>query len=79
MWGIENMKKERILYYTELSKIINENINLMRFCNRKKNGHIKYYCYKASNDLIDIYFDKGRISCDAYEYFRRRVCIGYWL
>ena len=31
---IENMKMERIFYYTELSKIINETINLMRFCNR---------------------------------------------
>ena len=28
------MKMERIFYYTELSKIINETINLMRFCNR---------------------------------------------
>ena len=78
MWDIENMKMERILYYIELSNIINENINLMRFCNRKNNGHVKYY-YMASNDLIDNYFDNGRISCDAYEYFRKRACIGYWL
>ena len=50
----------------------------MQFCNRKNNGHVKYYYYKASNDLIDNYFDNGRISCDAYDYFRRRVSIGYW-
>ena len=73
------MKKKRILYYTELSKLINENINLMQFCNRKNYGHIKYYCFIASNELIDIYFNKGRISCDAYEYFKRRVYNGYWL
>ena len=76
---IENMKMERILYYIELSNIINENINLMRFCNRKYKGNIKYYYYIASNELVDNYFDNGRISCDAYEYFRRRICIGYWL
>ena len=79
-WGnIENMKMERIFYYTELSKIINETINLMRFCNRTYNSDVKYYYYNAISKLIDNYFDNGRISCDAYKYFRRRVCIGYWL
>ena len=73
------MKMKKILYYIELSNIINENINLMRFCNSKNNGHAKYCYFIASNDLIDNYFDKGRISCDAYEYFRRRICIGYWI
>ena len=73
------MKMERIFYYTELSKIINETNNLIRFCNRTNNGNVKYYYYSAINKLIENYFDKGRISCDAYEYFRKRVCIGYWL
>lgn len=69
----------RIGYYKELSKIINENINLMRFCNRKNNDTVKDYYFNAIIKLIDNYFDNGRISCDAYEYFRRRVCNGYWL
>ena len=73
------MRFKRIVYYKELSKIINENINLMRFCNRKNNDTIKDYYYYASNRLIDYYFDNGHISCDAFEYFRRRVCNGYWL
>ena len=38
----------------------------------------RIFYYIASNDLIDNYFDNGRISCDAYDYFRKRVCIGYW-
>mgnify|MGYP000384442791 CR=1 FL=1 len=73
------MRVKRIVYYKELSKIINENINLMRFCNRKNNGILKYYYYMASNKLINNYFDNGRISCDAYEYFLRRVYNCYWL
>lgn len=69
---------KRIVYYKELSKIINENINLMRFCNRKNNDAVELY-FNASNKLIDNYFDNGHISCDAYLYFRRRVFNGYWL
>ena len=72
------MKLKKILYYKELSKIINNIINSMRFCNSKNNDIIKRYYYYAGNEIIEYYFDHGRISCDAYEYFRKRVNIGYW-
>lgn len=28
---------------------------------------------------VENYFDHGRISCDAYVYFKRRIDCGYWL
>lgn len=59
------MKVKRMLYYKELSKIINKNINVMQFCNRKHNGTIKYYFYRESDELIENLFDHGCISCDA--------------
>lgn len=73
------MKVKRMLYYKELSKIINKSINVMQFCNRKHNGTIKYYCYRESDELIENLFDHGCISCDAYEYFKRRIYFGYRL
>lgn len=72
------MRVKRIVYYKELSKIINEYINLMRFCNRKNNDAVEYHFY-ASIKLIDNYFYNGHLSYDAYLYFRRRVLNGYWL
>lgn len=73
------MKVERMLYYKELSEIINKAINCMQFCNRKNNGTVRYYYYRASKELIENYFNHGRISCDAYVYFKRRIDCGYWL
>ena len=70
------MNMKRIDYYKELSRIIN-NINYMRYYRIKNNRTARRY-YGVSHDIIAIYFDSGKISTDAFDYFLRRIYKSYF-
>lgn len=72
------MYMKRIDYYKELSRIINNNINYMRYYRIKNKRTAMRYYYKVSNDIIVSYFDSGKLSTDTFEYFLRRIYKSYF-
>ena len=72
------MYMKRIDYYKELSRIINNNINYMQYYRIKNNRTASRYYYGISHDIIVIYFDSGKLSTDAFEYFIRRIYKSYF-
>ena len=69
---------KRIDYYKELSRIINNNINYMRYYRIKNNRNAMRYYYGVSHDIIASYFDSGKLSTDTFEYFLRRIYKSYF-
>ena len=69
---------KRIGYYYELSKIINDNINYMRYYRIKNNRTARRYYYGVSHDILVSYFDSGKLSTDTFEYFLRRIYKSYF-
>ena len=69
---------KRIGYYKELSKIINDNINYMKYYRIKNDRTARRYYYGESHKLIVSYFDSGKISTDTFEYFLRRIYKSYF-
>ena len=72
------MRVKKIGYYKELSKIINNNINYMRYYRIKNNRTARRYYYGESHRIIVSYFDSGKISTDTFEYFLRRIYKSYF-
>ena len=72
------MYMKRIDYYKELSRIINNNINYMRYYRIKNNRTARRYYYGASHDIIVSYFNSGKLSTDTFEYFLRRIYKSYF-
>ena len=69
---------KQIVYYKELSKIINDNINYMQYYRIKNDRKARRFYYGESSKLIVSYFDRGKISTDAFEYFLRRIYKSYF-
>ena len=69
---------KRIDYYKELSRIINNNINYMRYYGIKNNCTAMRYYYGVSHDIIVSYFYSGKLSTDTFEYFLRRIYKSYF-
>ena len=72
------MRVKKIGYYKELSKIINHNINYMQYYRIKNDRTARRYYYGESSKLIVSYFDSGKISTYAFEYFLRRIYKSYF-
>ena len=72
------MYMKRIDCYKELSRIINNNINYMRYYRIKNNRTARRYYYGVSHDIIVSYFDSGKLSTDTFEYLLRRIYKSYF-
>ena len=72
------MYMKRIDCYKELSRIINNNINYIRYYRIKKNNSAARSYYIVSHDIIVSYFDSGKLSTDTFEYFLRRIYKSYF-
>ena len=72
------MRVKKIGYYKKLSKIINDNINMIEYYRIKNNSGAMRYYYGESHKLIVSYYDSGKISTDTFEYFLRRIYKSYY-